>query len=181
MALQGAAGVAMHLGVAEQAYQLAEQVLERHHESGTADNEALVLVALSHCQNGRIDEGLAVIEDVDVSDFPFGQGARAVVRAVAGELDRALEDAQSVEQARGASYFDVALARLGAVLAASGSGDTPLRNEWLDRFTTLANSVGDVVLIDLAHELAGREAEPESSDRSPGAGWRRMIAEAAAA
>ena len=180
MALQGAAGVAMHLGVSEQAYQLAEQVLERHRESGTADNEAMVLVALSHCQNERIDDGLAVIEDVDVTDFPFGQGARAIIRAVAGECEGALEDAEEVERARAASYFDVALARLGAVVATSRSGNTPLHTEWLERFTTLATSVGDVVLLDLAHDLAGRSDERTASERTTGVGWRRMIAAAAA-
>ena len=74
----------------------------------------------------------------------------------------------------------MALARLGAVVATSQSGNTPLHTEWLERFTTLATSVGDVVLLDLVHDLAGRSDERTASERTTGVGWRRMIAAAAA-
>ena len=72
-----------------------------------------MLLALALCQLGRVDEALAAIERVAVDDFPFGLGARALVRAVAGESVGALEDADAVEVMRGASYFDLALGRLG--------------------------------------------------------------------
>ena len=62
---------------------------------------------------------VAVIEDVDVNDFPFGQAAghhSGGRRRVEG----AREDAEEVERARAASYFDLALARLGGALARIG-------------------------------------------------------------
>jgi class 3 adenylate cyclase/tetratricopeptide (TPR) repeat protein len=183
MALQGAAGVAMHQGAAAQAFQLAEQVLERHRKSGTADHEAMVLLALAHCQNGDVDAAVAAIEDVDVSDFPFGRGARAVIRAVAGDVEAAVGDAAAVEEARAASYFDLALGRLGAVIAAERAGDDRARDEWLERFTTLATSVGDVVLVDIVHALTDVESEAVGSEAGPGdsgeSGWRRLLAVAA--
>ena len=85
LALQAAAGVAMHLGYGEQVLTLAEQIIERNRETGTNADEAYVLLALAHCQLGDVDEAMAAIEEVDVDDFPFGLGARALVRAVAGE------------------------------------------------------------------------------------------------
>ena len=66
---------------------------------------------------------MAAIERVAIDDFPFGLAARALVRAVAGELDGAIADAEAVEATRGASYFDLALGRLAGVLAAGRAGD----------------------------------------------------------
>ena len=85
MALQGAAGVAMHLGGGEQALHLAEQVIERNQATGTSQHEALVLLALANLQVGDVDQAVAAIEQVDIDDFPFGLAARALVRAVAGD------------------------------------------------------------------------------------------------
>ncbi len=124
MALQGAAGVAMHLGAGEQALTLAEQVIERNESTGTMQGEAYVLLALAQCQVGRFDEALATIEQIPVDDFPFGLATRALVRAVAGEVEGALDDAEAVEITHGASYFDLALARLAGVLAAAASATT---------------------------------------------------------
>ena len=88
MALQAAAGVAMHLGYGERVLTLAEQIIERNRETRHEQpDEAFVLLALARCQLGDVDEAMAAIEHVDVDDFPFGLGARALVRAVAGEHD----------------------------------------------------------------------------------------------
>ena len=62
MALQGAAGVAMHLGGGEQAVHLAEQVIERNQATGTTQHEALVLLAIANLQVGDIDQATAAIE-----------------------------------------------------------------------------------------------------------------------
>ena len=78
MALQGAAGVAMHLGMGEQALTLVEQVLERYESTGAAQHEVHVLMALAHCQVGQVDEAMADIERVDVEDFPFGRAGAGV-------------------------------------------------------------------------------------------------------
>ena len=156
MALQGAAGVAVHVGGAERAVDLAEQVLERHRSTGTAQHEAWVLLALARCQVGDVDGAMAAIESIDVDDFPFGQAGRALVRAMAGDVSAALADAAAVEEVRGASYFDVALARLAGVLAADRMGDAAESRRWLDLLGSLASSVGDVVFVSIAQALGDR-------------------------
>jgi class 3 adenylate cyclase/tetratricopeptide (TPR) repeat protein len=176
LALQGAAGVAMHLGAGDKALTLVEQVIERNETTGTTQEEAYVLMALARCQLGQVDEAMAAIEQVKVDDFPFGQGARALVRAVAGEVEGALADADAVEHTHGASYFDLALGRLAGVLAAGRSGDDDLGRRWLDLLGALASSVGDVVLVAMVQLLLDRPTEPIADAASPLApGWRRIV------
>ena len=88
LALQAAAGVAMHLGQGELAVTLAEQVLERAATSGMSPDEGYVLLTLGRCQIGDADGALEAIEHVDVEDFPFGRSARALARAIGGDHER---------------------------------------------------------------------------------------------
>jgi class 3 adenylate cyclase/tetratricopeptide (TPR) repeat protein len=176
MALQGAAGVAVHIGAAEQALDLAGQVLDRHRSTGTTQHEAWVLLALARCQTGDVDGAMAAIEEIEVDDFPFGQSARALVRAIAGDVEGALDDAAAVEEIRGASYFDLAIARLGGVIAAERTGDAAESERWLELFGSLASSVGDVVFVSVAQALGGRAGAGE--DREPPTllpGWRTIV------
>jgi class 3 adenylate cyclase/tetratricopeptide (TPR) repeat protein len=176
MALQGAAGVAVHIGAGDKALEVADQVLERHRSTGTSEHEAWVLQALARLQVGDVDGAMAAIEEVDVDDFPFGQSARALVRAVLGDVEAALADAEAVQEVRGASYFDVAVARLAGVIAASRAGDADESQRWLDLFTTLATDVGDVVFASIAQVLGDRGDQP--SDREPPTlppGWRTIV------
>jgi tetratricopeptide (TPR) repeat protein len=172
LALQGAAAVAMHLGDGEQALVLSEQVLARHHAMGAADAEALVVRSLALSQLGRVDEALASIESVDVTDFPFGQSARALVRALAGEPEGAQADAEAVEGAPGASYFDLSLACLGGVVAALRTDDPARRRHWFDQLRAIATSAGDTVFLGLTQGLA---REPANVPESLGSGWRRIV------
>ena len=177
MALQGAAGVAVHIGAAEQAVELAAQVLDRHRSTGTTQLEAWVLLALARCQVGDVDGAMAAIEEVEIDDFPFGQAARALVRAVAGEWAGARDDAAAVEEIRGASYFDIALARVASVLVASRTGDIAASRRALEQLGTLASSVGDVVFVGIAQVLGDRaEARPDH-DQQPALapGWRTVL------
>ena len=176
MALQAAAGVAMHLGYGERVLTLAEQIIERNRETGINADEAYVLLALAHCQLGDADAAMAAIEHVEVDDFPFGLGARALVRAVGGEHDGALADAEALEHVRGTSYFDLALGRLGGVLAAQRGDDADVERHWLERFDTLVASVGDVGFLAVAQRLHGRaddETTMEAAALAPG--WRRIV------
>ena len=178
MALQGAAGVAMHLGAGEQAVHLAEQVIERNQASGTAQHEALVLLAIANLQIGDIDHAVAAIEQVDVDDFPFGLAARALVRAVAGDTEAAMADAEGVEATRGASYFDLSIGRLAATLACERAGDPASSELWRERLSTLASSVGDVVFITIAQVLHDRPADTAADGAEPpplAPGWRRLV------
>ncbi|MGI9052567.1 MAG: tetratricopeptide repeat protein, partial [Ilumatobacteraceae bacterium] len=174
MARQGAAGVTMHLGLGELTKHLAEQVVERNLVSGTSVNEASVLLALGRLQTGDVDGAMAAIEELEVEDFPFGRAARALVRALAGDVAEAGEDAATVEQERGASYFDLCVARLAAVLAAEAAGADG--TEALARLSSLASSVGDVGFLAVVQRLE------EHPDGAPGEeslvvapGWHTIV------
>ena len=159
LALQGAAGVAMHLGAGEQALTLAEQVIERNGETGTNQDEAYVLLALAQCQLGRVDEAMAAIERVTVDDFPFGLAARALVRAVAGELDGR---ARRRRGRRGDPRRQLLRPRPRPAWPAcwrpSRAGDEVRSRHWLDQLGSLASSVGDVVFVAIAQLLDDRPA-----------------------
>ncbi len=177
LALQGAAAVAMHLGDGEQALVLSEQVLARHHAMGAADAEAIVVRSLALSQLGRIDEALAAIEAVDVDDFPFGRSARALVRALADDPEGAQADAEAVEQASGASYFDRSIACLGGVIASLRTDDAARRRHWFEQLRTIATSAGDTVFLGLTQALA---REPANVPETLGTGWRQIVTQATA-
>ena len=143
-----------------------------------------VIRAIALCQVGNVDEALATIEEIDVDDFPFGRSARALVRALVGDTSGALEDADTVEFISGASYFDVALARVGAVLAA-GQTDGSVPGEHCRRveaLTSIATSAGDAVFVGIARQLAHR-CDDASADAVPPdmslpalhEGWMRIV------
>ena len=172
MALQAAAGVTMHLGQGELTTSLAEQVLERNRASGTANNEAFVLLALGRLQTGDIDGAMAAAEELTVEDFPFGRSARALVRVLAGDVDGGRADAEAVEGEHGASYFDLAIARLAAVLADQRSGVDA--DGALERLSSLASAVGDVGFLAVVQRLHdGAAADTEPATLSPG--WKRIV------
>jgi len=174
MALQGAAAVALHLGEAERALVLVEQVMERNRATGSANNEATVVRAVALCQLARFEDALSAIESIEVEDFPFGQSARALVRALNGDGAGAIRDAEAVESMRGPSYFDLGLARLGATLGAGALGDARARQVWLERLATTASTAGDVVFVGLAQALADDGAMRGATATGPG--WRRLVA-----
>ncbi|MBA3289337.1 MAG: AAA family ATPase, partial [Acidimicrobiia bacterium] len=170
---QGAAGVAMHLGDAEQALNLIDQVLERHRAAGSSDAEATVVRALALCQLQRAEEAMEAIVAIDVDDFPFARSARALVMAMAGDPIDAVTDAEIVEKERGASYFDIAIARLAGVVAATRSGDEAGRQQWAERFAALASTVGDVVLVTIAQAIA--EPDTDRAEPALATGWLRIL------
>ena len=114
MALQGAAGVAMHLGAGEQALTLAEQVIERNESTGTTQGEASVLLALAHVRGRSLRRGAGrhragVGRATSRSASPPGPSCgRSPARAPGRS-----SDAEAVEATRGASYFDLALGAAG--------------------------------------------------------------------
>ena len=166
----------MHLGQGELAVTLAEQVLERAVTSGMSPDEGYVLLTLGRCQIGDADGALAAIEHVDVEDFPFGRSARALARAIGGDHDGAIEDAEQVDQERGASYFDLSVARLAGVIACDRAGNVRGSRRWLDSLTSLASSVGDVVFVAVAQRLHERPVSETGSEPSTlAAGWRRVV------
>jgi class 3 adenylate cyclase/tetratricopeptide (TPR) repeat protein len=171
MALQTAAGVTMHLGLGEQTTTLAEQVVERNLASGSSVAEASVLLTLGQLQTGDIDAAMATADGLEVEDFPFGRAARALARVLSGDLEGGRHDAALVEEERGASYFDVGLARLAAVLASERDGEDPGA---LERLSSMASSIGDIGFLAMVQRLQdGTTAAGEPATLS--AGWRRIV------
>lgn len=192
LAVQSAAAVAMHLGDGHEALVLVEQVIERNRTMGASNSEAAVIRSIALCQLGRVDEALATIDGVAVDDgFPYGLAARALVRALSADLVGAVEDADAVEQTPGASYFDIALARVGAAVAAAAHGDDAVaaqRDQRIAALASIARSSGDVVFAGIARQLATRSSRGrEPGDGTPqaervdvigpglGAGWTRIV------
>ena len=170
LALQAAAGVAMHLGQGELAVTLAEQVLERAATSGMSPDEGYVLLTLGRCQIGDADGALEAIEHVDVEDFPFGRSARALARAIGGDHDGAIEDAEQVEQERGAELLRLVRRSPGRRHACDRAGNVRGSRRWLDSLTSLASSVGDVVFV--AASASACTTRPVSERRPSPRRWR---------
>ena len=145
---------------------------------GASDAEAIVVRSLALSQLGRIDEALASIEAVDVEDFPFGQSARALVRALAGDRRGRARDAEAVERAAGASYFDRSVACLGGVVAAlrrrrRGSPPALVRPAADDRHERRRHGVPR------PHPRPWH-AKPANVPESLGEGWKRIVEQATA-
>jgi len=168
LALQGAAGVAVHLGQADRALLLADQVMERQLATGADTAEATVLRSLALAQLGEVDTAATAIEDIAVEDFPFGAAARALVRVLAGDVERGQADAAAVETMRSPSYLDLAIARLAAVMAAPGGTE---RERARESFAQLATSVGDITLLAVLDALDGRPIDAPAAN----SGWVHLV------
>ena len=172
MALQGAAGVAMHLGAGEQALTLAEQVIERNESTGTMQGEAYVLLGAGPVpgRSGRRGAWPPSSRST-VDDFPFGlggpgpgagrrrrhrRGARATPRPSRRRAGRATSTSRS--------------AAWPACWPPAALGDDEAGRRWLDQLGTLASSVGDVVFVAMAQLLHDRPADGRRRDQPAGAG-----------
>ena len=89
---------------------------------------------------------MASIEEIDVDDFPFGLGARALVRAVAGDTPAALADAEALEERAGRPTSTSPLGRLGARAGVQRGGDGDADRRWLER-SGARGAVGDVAFL----------------------------------
>jgi hypothetical protein len=143
--LQAAAGVAMHLGDGARAVELADRSSERLRAAAADADESNAIKAMGLNLDGRPDEALAVLLDVRSVEHPFPRSARALARVLTADHRGALADADAVEIAPGASYFDRSVAAVAGASAAAGLGDAGELRERLTRLQALANT-DDVVL-----------------------------------
>ena len=119
---------------------------------------------------------MAAIEEVDVDDFPFGLGARALVRAVAGDMPRRWPTPRRSSRCAGRATSISPSAGSAACWRRSAPVTTLAEARWLERFDTLVASVGDVGFLAVAQRLHGRpddEATMEAAALAPG--WRRIV------
>ena len=178
LALQGAAAVAMHLGDAEQALVLVRAgarppprdggVRRRGGRGALAGAEP----ARPRRRGARRDRGRR--------RRPTSRSASRRGRwcAPSPATTRARSATPKRSRARpGASYFDLALARLGGVVAALRTDDPASRRHWFEQLRTIATSAGDTVFLGLTQALA---REPATVPESLGSGWKRIVEQAVA-
>ena len=177
MALQGAAGVAMHLGAGEQALTLAEQVIERNESTGTNQDEASVLLALAAVPGRSVRRCAGRHRAGGGRGLPVRARRRgpSCAPSPATAAGRSRTPRRSRSRAAPATSTSPS-ARLAGVLAAVGSATTWPSRRWLDQLGTLASSVGDVVFVAMAQLLArppGGDGDAEPNPLAPG--WRRIV------
>ena len=160
MALQGAAGVAMHLGAGEQALD-AGRAGHRAQPRRPARSRTRRTCcwrwpsASSATSTRRWRRSSGSTSTTSRS----GSAARALVRAVAGDIDRRAGRRRGRRARRAAPATSTSpSAGWPACWRAGRAGDEARRRRWLEQLGTLASSVGDVVFIAIAQLLARRPA-----------------------
>jgi class 3 adenylate cyclase/tetratricopeptide (TPR) repeat protein len=181
MPLVAAAGAAMHRGDGATALALAERGEEVGRAMGGGMNEPAIIAALATAQLGRLDEALALVDDLEVTfpTLPFANSVAALVLAMARDPQRCLARAREAITAQGATYLDLVFAHVGAGSAHMQLGDRDLAAAEFGAAASKAAAVGDVVAIALATSaqqrvLGGRPAG-DNEDSNIADGWRRVI------
>ena len=180
LALQGAAAVAMHLGDAEQALVLSDQVLARHQCDGLRPTPRR-----SSCARWRSASSAGSTRRWPRSrrststTSRSASSARALVRALAGDPDGAPSRRRGGRALRPgpATSTSQSPASAASWRAARRRRGTH-RRHWFDQLRTIATSAGDTVFLGLTQGLA---REPASIPDSLGSGWRRIVEQATAA
>jgi hypothetical protein len=175
------AGAAMHRGDGAAALSLARQGQADPSAATGAAFELSVVVAMASAQLGRLDDAVVALEAVHEQGegHPFWHGVAAVVFALLGDPDRAIECAEIVEAAAGATYLDRVLAAIGAASAHRACERHGDAEREANAAVALASGVGDVVAIALAtavHQfITGAAAAATDATERLGEGWRRVL------
>jgi tetratricopeptide (TPR) repeat protein len=148
---------------------------------GGGMNEPSIIAALGAAQLGQIDEALALVDEIEISNsqHPFADSVSALVLAMAHEPQRALTHATAALEAPGATYLDLIFANIGAGSAHLQLGERERADDAFQAAAAKAAAVGDVVAIALATHAqqrvlgdgtAGNDEESDLAD-----GWRRVV------
>ena len=183
MPLMAIAGAAMHRGDGAVALAMATRAAAEVQSMGGGLREPAIIAALASAQLDRIDDALALVDEIDLAEqqHPFADSVAALVLAMAQDPQRALTHAQRALDASGATYLDTIFANLGAGSAHAQLGQVDLA---LAAFRTARNTavmVGDVVAIALTTQAAprvlgeGQAAASTDGDFNLSDGWRRVI------
>lgn len=179
--LMAAAGAAMHRGAAQTALALTQRAIAMIQESGGLAFETYIVLAMAHAQLGQLDEALAAIDEVPEHgrNHPFTHAVSAVVMAATRQPQAAIEHADAVEHAHGATYLDQVWAYLAAAGAAAQLGDDVRAELAAQAAVARAIAVGDVVAIRLATGIYGcvtGQQHPAHDERTAvGDGWLTLL------
>src|SRR3954462_3600128 len=132
-------------------------------------------------QLGRVDEAMVALAQLDGAALahPFTNAAAALLYATTCQPTEALQHAQEVERAAGATYLDEVFGYVGAASAHSQLGDKPQATLAIEAAVVRALDVGDVVAIALAtnayQHLIGRPHPAFDQPTQLEAGWLSVI------
>ena len=181
-ALMAVAGAAMHRGNGAVAAATAERALAELAAIGGEAYEPTVVLALAYAQLGRVEDAMAAIESVPSYGHahPFTRAVAALVNTVAGAPTEAIQHADAVATAKGATYLDNVFAYVAAAGAYQQLGDSEHAILSAEAAVARAMSVGDVVATALAtsaYQLIAGTAHAAHDPRTPlGDGWTTLLA-----
>ncbi|MCE9622551.1 MAG: AAA family ATPase [Actinomycetia bacterium] len=181
-ALMAVAGAAMHRGNGAVAAATAERALAEIAAIGGEAYEPTVVLALAYAQLGRVEDAMAAIESVPSYGHahPFTRAVNALVDTAAGLPAEAIQHADAVATATGATYLDNVFAYLAAAGAYQQMGDSEHAALSVEAAVARAMAVGDVVATALAtsaYQLISGSAHPAHDSRTLlGEGWTTLLA-----
>lgn len=178
--LLAAAGSAMHRGNGATAAALAERAVEIMGANGAQATEATTVLALALAQQGRVDEAMIAVDTLGDAALthPFTGSVAAVVHALAHRSREAIDLADRVTMAEGATYLDEVFANIAAAAAHAQLDETDSARSSAEAAVARAIGVGDVVATALAAgAFEAVTGQPHDGlDRSIlGEGWQRVL------
>ena len=179
--LMAVAGAAMHRGDGATAVAIADRaILEANDLNGSAF-EPRVARLMGLLQLGRVDEAAVAFAELQPQAMlhPFTSGAASLLFATLASPAEALEHAEMVAHAAGATYLDEVFAYIGAASAHAQLGDRAQTILATEAAVVRALDVGDVVAIALAtnayQHLVGRPHPAFDQPTQLEAGWLTLI------
>jgi tetratricopeptide (TPR) repeat protein len=179
--LMAVAGAAMHRGDGAIAVSIAERALAVTDEMNGAAFEPHIARLVGLMQLGRIDEARIAFAELPPQALvhPFTNGSAALLYATLGLPKQALEHADEVAHAAGATYLDEVFAYIGAASAHAQLDDKAQTRLSIEAAVVRALDVGDVVAIALAtnayQHLIGRPHPAFDQPTQLESGWLTVI------
>ncbi len=179
--LMAVAGAAMHRGDGAIAVSIAERALAVTDEMNGAAFEPHIARLVGLMQLGRIDDARIAFAELPPQALvhPFTNGSAALLYATLGLPKQALEHADEVARAAGATYLDEVFAYIGAASAHAQLDDTAQTRLSIEAAVVRALDVGDVVAIALAtnayQHLIGRPHPALDQPTQLESGWLTVI------
>lgn len=179
--LMAVSGAAMHRGNAAIAAATAERAKVAMATIGGESYEPTVVLALAYAQLGRVEEALTTIESVPPYGLahPFTRAAAALVNMAAELPAAAIDHADAVAHAEGATYLDDVFAYVAACGAYAQLGDNAQATLAAEAAVARAMAVGDVVATALAtsaYQIVSGTAHPAHDQRTTlGEGWITLL------
>ncbi len=179
--LMAVSGAAMHRGDGATAVAIADRAIGEMDAMNASAFEPHVARLVGLMQLGRIDEARIAFAELQPQALvhPFTNGAAALLYATLGLPTEALQHADEVAHAAGATYLDEVFAYVGAASAHSQLNDNPKATLSIEAAVVRALDVGDVVAIALAtnayQHLIGRPHPAFDQPTQLEAGWLNVI------